>query len=113
MTAEVEVMDWGSQGGGSVTHVGTEALQNYHQSRLGESCGESEIEASRNGAGGQGGRERWREVGLRSCLQVEKVHAVEPDGLKFRAGGFQERRELLDLERCRAMLGGTKCAETM
>ena len=96
----------GSQGIGRVTHVDTEILQNYYQSRLGKSAGEPQTEASRNG--GRRSREREIEGGkAQEFLQMEKVHPVEPGGPKLK--GCQERRKLFYLERCRAMLGGTKC----
>lgn len=50
LASEVEVTDSGSRGAGSVARVDTETLQNCHQSRLGESSGESPTEASRNGS---------------------------------------------------------------
>lgn len=50
LAAEVEITDSGCRAAGSVARVDTETLQNCHQSRLGESSGESPTEASRNGS---------------------------------------------------------------
>lgn len=44
---------------------------------------------------------------------MEKEHPMEIHGLKFKAGGFQERIKLFYLERNSVMLGGTKCAENI
>lgn len=44
---------------------------------------------------------------------MEKEHPMEIHGLKFKAGGFQERIKLFYLERDSVMLGGTKCAENI
>ena len=43
---------------------------------------------------GQGGKERWRELGVSDC----KRETAEPDGLKITTGGFQmEKGKLLCL----------------
>lgn len=78
MTGEVEGTDLER-----MAHVDPGTLQNYHQDSLGGNAGESRTGLLEMG---QGGKERWRELGYLT------VRTAEPDGLKITTGGFQTEK---------------------